>query len=66
MRILRITSSDCTVSAKALEEIQEIVKDAGLNLNGEGELGGWTGGTVVLVPTYKPIAEWTPIASIHL
>ena len=43
-----------------------MVKEAGVNLNGEGELGGWTGGTVVLVPTYKPIAEWTPIASLVL
>lgn len=39
-----------------------MVKDAGVNLDGNGEMGGWTGGSVWLVPTYKPFEEWKPVA----
>jgi len=35
-------------------------------VQGDGEMGGWTGGTLVLVPTDKPIEEWKPIAERKL
>ncbi|KAI4945949.1 2',3'-cyclic nucleotide 3'-phosphodiesterase [Alternaria rosae] len=33
----------------------------GVNLDGTGDLGGWTGGRVVIVPTDKSIDQWQPI-----
>jgi 2',3'-cyclic-nucleotide 3'-phosphodiesterase len=38
------------------------VKEAGVELKGVGESGGWVGGRVVLVDTSKPINQWVPIA----
>ncbi|KAI5374737.1 2',3'-cyclic nucleotide 3'-phosphodiesterase [Alternaria postmessia] len=32
-----------------------------VNFEERGELGGWSGGRVVLVPTDKPILQWQPI-----
>lgn len=60
-------SHDCPkVDEKGLAEIEKFVRNAGVNLEGEGELGGWVGGRVVLVPTDKPIKEWAPIAEREL
>jgi 2',3'-cyclic-nucleotide 3'-phosphodiesterase len=39
-----------------------MVVESGISLNGEGEMSGWTGGSLWLVPTFKPIEEWKPIA----
>jgi 2',3'-cyclic-nucleotide 3'-phosphodiesterase len=32
-----------------------------VNFEGKGQLGGWIGGRVVLVPTDKPVDQWQPI-----
>jgi 2',3'-cyclic-nucleotide 3'-phosphodiesterase len=56
-------SHDCPkIDAKAIQEIKLLVKEAGVGLDGEGKLGGWVGGRVVLVDTSKPINQWVPIA----
>ncbi|CAA9958376.1 2',3'-cyclic nucleotide 3'-phosphodiesterase [Pyrenophora teres f. teres] len=34
----------------------------GINFTGSGDMGGWIGGRVVLVPTDRPIEHWLPIA----
>lgn len=61
--ILILYSHDCPqIDEKGIQEIEKLVRDAGVNLEGEGDLGGWTGGRVVLVPTSKSIAEWVPVA----
>jgi len=47
------------------EDVRRLVerKLAEKDIMAEGSpRGGWTGGTVWLVPTYKDIAEWQPIA----
>lgn len=60
-------SCDCLkVSDEEKENIEQLVKHAGVSLEGEGELGGWTGGRLVLVPTDKPIKDWVPIAERKL
>jgi 2',3'-cyclic-nucleotide 3'-phosphodiesterase len=33
-----------------------------VNVDGKGKMGSWVGGRVVLVPTDKPIDQWSPIA----
>lgn len=33
-----------------------------VKLGGTGDMSGWVGGRVVLVPTDKPIDQWVPIA----
>jgi 2',3'-cyclic-nucleotide 3'-phosphodiesterase len=38
------------------------VLETGVRLDGEDELGGWTGGRIVLVETDKAIADWMPVA----
>lgn len=54
------------VSEAELEKIAKSVYEAGANLEGKGELGGWVGGKVVLVPTDRPIKDWAPIAEREL
>lgn len=61
-----MTSSTCTVSDSEMKEIEGLVRETGINLDGEGGLGGWTGGRVVLVPTYNEIKDWAPIAEKKL
>lgn len=56
-------SHDCEVVGETkIREVEAMVRDAGINLEGEGRLGGWEGGRVVLVETEKPIKEWEVIA----
>ena len=65
MGVLRLYSHDCPqIDEKGMREMEKLVRDVGVNLEGEeeGDLRGWTGGRVVLVPTSKSIAEWKPIA----
>ncbi|KAF2796148.1 2, 3 cyclic phosphodiesterase [Melanomma pulvis-pyrius CBS 109.77] len=50
------------IDAEGMEEIWKLVREAGLSLDGEGELGGWVGGRVVLVPTSEPIDQWAVLA----
>jgi 2',3'-cyclic-nucleotide 3'-phosphodiesterase len=43
--------------------MSKLVQDQGIDLAaGGGEGSSWTGGRVVLVPTYKSTSEWKPIA----
>ncbi|KAF2034973.1 2',3'-cyclic-nucleotide 3'-phosphodiesterase [Setomelanomma holmii] len=54
---------DCPkVEADGFLPIQKLAQQAGVSLDVEGNLGGWTGGRIVLVPTDRPIHEWNPIA----
>jgi 2',3'-cyclic-nucleotide 3'-phosphodiesterase len=50
------------VEEKGIGEVEKLLQNAGLKLSGNGELGGWVGGRVVLVQTDKAIGEWVPIA----
>jgi 2',3'-cyclic-nucleotide 3'-phosphodiesterase len=57
-------SHDCKrVDTVGLEGTGKLVQDQGIDLAaGGGEGSSWTGGRVVLVPTYKSTSEWKPIA----
>ena len=56
-------SHDCPKVPEAeIAKIEDLLQAAGINLEGKGELGGWEGGRVVLVPTDRPITDWAPIA----
>jgi 2',3'-cyclic-nucleotide 3'-phosphodiesterase len=56
-------SHDCPkVPQEDINQVESYVLETGVNLDGEGKLGGWVGGRVVLVPTDRPIKEWAPIA----
>jgi hypothetical protein len=48
------------------EELQakavQAVIDAGL-FTADGKGAGWKGGSLWIVPTFKPIEEWVPIAT---
>lgn len=60
---LRSYSHDClSIDAEGLAPIEHLAQQTGISLIGEGQLGGWTGGRVVLVPTDKSIRQWSPIA----
>jgi 2',3'-cyclic-nucleotide 3'-phosphodiesterase len=61
-----LNSADVDISDELKGQIEKTVTDAGISLSGEGELGGWEGGVVWLVPTTKPIEEWKPIAERRL
>jgi 2',3'-cyclic-nucleotide 3'-phosphodiesterase len=64
---LSLLYHDCpVVGAEEMSKVKDQVTKAGLSLVGEGNLGGWIGGRVVLVPTDKPIDQWTPLAEIQL
>ncbi|PVI08563.1 2, 3 cyclic phosphodiesterase [Periconia macrospinosa] len=54
------------VSDDKLEVVRGLAKDLGVRLDGDGELGGWVGGRVVLVPTDNEIKDWIPIAARDL
>ena len=50
--------------------MKAVVQEAGISLGDdtptlgdENGWGGWEGGVVWLVPTDKPISEWSPIAT---
>lgn len=58
------------ISEEKLKEIDGAVREAGVVLGEEegatttmGEMGGWEGGLVWLVPTDRDISEWKPIAT---
>lgn len=60
-------SHDCPrVGEEKIREVERGVEEAGVRLSGEGEMGGWIGGRVVLVDTTRPIGEWVPIAEREL
>ncbi|KAL1840494.1 hypothetical protein VTJ49DRAFT_407 [Mycothermus thermophilus] len=76
---LSLMYGDQPVPEETLEEVAKVVREAGVKLadddeqateqDGQGEQlwDGWEGGEIWLVPTYKPISEWSkPIARIQL
>jgi 2',3'-cyclic-nucleotide 3'-phosphodiesterase len=64
---LSLLYHDCPpVDEGELSEVEQLVKKAGVSIVGQGELGGWIGGRVVLVPTDKPIDQWIPLAKRDL
>lgn len=51
------------VSEEKKAEIERLVEAEGVDvLDGEGEMGGWTGGAVVLVDTSTPVDKWEILA----
>ncbi|KAF2869799.1 2',3'-cyclic-nucleotide 3'-phosphodiesteras-like protein [Massariosphaeria phaeospora] len=64
---LSLLYHDCPrVDDDEIAKIEQLVQEAGVSLAGEGELGGWVGGRVVLVPTDRPIKEWAPLTEKKL
>lgn len=64
---LSLLYHDCpSVDAIGLAEIEKLADSAGVNLTGQSDLGGWIGGRLVLIPTDKPIGQWSPIAEREL
>ncbi|KAL5431277.1 hypothetical protein PMIN05_009628 [Paraphaeosphaeria minitans] len=74
---LSLLYHECVVvEAEKLRELEAWVRAEGVELDGgkggerererEREMGGWTGGRVVLVDTSRPIGEWVPIAEREL
>lgn len=60
---LSLLYHDCpVVGAEGLRGVQELVQKAGVTLGVSGDLAGWVGGRVVLVPTDRPIDQWIPVA----
>ncbi|KAF2496102.1 2, 3 cyclic phosphodiesterase [Lophium mytilinum] len=59
---LSLLYSAIEVSDDELSELGGVVENAGVDLGGKGEMGGWVGGRVVSVQTDKKIEEWEPIA----
>jgi len=57
-----VRSADIEVSEESLKEIETAIREAGVNLEGEGKLGSWVGGRVVLVPTDRRIEDWNAVA----
>ncbi|KAK7536015.1 2',3'-cyclic-nucleotide 3'-phosphodiesterase [Phyllosticta citribraziliensis] len=54
------------ISEEKKTQLQQLIQAAGVSIDGSGDLGGWKGGTVWLVPTNKPIPEWTPWAEVRI
>ncbi|CBX92897.1 similar to 2',3'-cyclic-nucleotide 3'-phosphodiesterase [Plenodomus lingam JN3] len=64
---LSLLYHDCPVVTETeLSRVEGMAMQLGVDVHGHGELGGWKGGKVVLVPTDQPIAQWKPIAERHL
>lgn len=59
-------SSDLDISEEDRLAIEKLIVDAGLLFSSNLARGGWIGGRIWLVPTYKPIDEWKHIAEKHL
>ena len=60
-----LDSGDVIIDENKRLEIEKEIKDKGMTFEG-GEMGGWTGGQVWLVPLDKSIEEWKPIAVSEL
>jgi len=51
------------VSEGKRAEIESMVVGEGVDISGgQGELTGWTGGSIVLVDTSTPVEEWEILA----
>jgi hypothetical protein len=55
-------SSDALVEDGVLEELREIVVQSGVSFCAGDDGNGWSGGSLWLVPTFKAVEEWAPIA----
>lgn len=61
--MLSCSSHDCPqVEAEGRAEVENLAEAASVSLKGIEGMNGWEGGRVVLVPTDKPIDQWSPIA----
>lgn len=66
--------ADVEIDEATRREILHDVDKAGIQLAGEGFLGagmgegtnGWSGGRIVVVPTYKELKDWTIVAETEL
>ncbi|KAF1944487.1 2, 3 cyclic phosphodiesterase [Clathrospora elynae] len=59
---LSLLYHDCPpVDAKGLVEVEQLGDELGVSIEGKGDLDGWVGGRVILVPTDRSIDQWTPI-----
>ncbi|KAE9993262.1 hypothetical protein EG327_005869 [Venturia inaequalis] len=58
--------SDAQVSEQGKMDVQNEVLKSGVTFDGTGDLSGWKGGSIWLVDTSVPIAEWQPIAERKL
>lgn len=57
-------SGDVTIDQAKLKEIEDAVKQSGVDLGHEShDMGGWEGGVVWLVSTERGIEHWKPIAT---
>jgi len=54
------------VNARGLDEVEKLAQSVGVDVTGQSDSGGWTGGRLVLVPTDKPVDQWIPIAERKL
>lgn len=59
-------SSDVQVSEEQRWDVQNEITKSGITYDGTGDLSGWKGGSIWLVDTSVPIAEWKPIAERKL
>jgi 2',3'-cyclic-nucleotide 3'-phosphodiesterase len=64
---LSLLYHDCpVVIAEELSRVAELVQKVGVVMGKSGDLAGWTGGRLVLVPTDRPIDQWSPVAERDL
>lgn len=61
-----LSSADIEVPEEKKAAVEKDLKEAGISLDGQGEMGGWGGGEVWLVATYKEIEDWEPVAKRKL
>lgn len=60
---LSLLYHDCPpVDEEGLAEVEKLAQKVDVSIAGKGDLGGWRGGRLALVPTDKPIEQWSPIA----
>lgn len=50
----------------SLSKVEDMALKLEVDVHGAGNLGGWEGGSVVLVPTDKTIDQWSAIAERRL
>lgn len=64
---LSLLYHDCpVVGDEELGRVAELVQKAGVVLGNSGDLAGWAGGRIILVPTDKSIDQWNPVAERDL
>lgn len=56
---LSLAYNETEVDEKELDRVRGLVKDAGVQIGGEGEMAEWVGGRIALVETYKEVETWT-------